>query len=137
MRTDCPKCRFTLDSPAESCPACGVVFAKLGQSSARRQTPDSGFVTRETFGPRCQSCGSTGKTVLAHFRQNVGMLVARQEKHIEGNLCRACTGKYFWQLTLTTAAVGWLGTVSLIVAPIYVIMNIATYVRSLGELARA
>ena len=133
MRKECPKCQYALQTPADACPACGVIFAKFDQAPAR--PPVSHFIP--TFSARCQSCGKAAKTALAHFRQNVGMLVARQEKHIEGNLCRDCTGKYFWQLTLTTLAVGWLGTVSLIVAPIYVIMNIVTYTRSLGALAKA
>ena len=133
MRKECPKCRFALQTPANACPACGIIFAKMDQAPARRPVIEA----IPTFSARCQSCGKAAKTALAHFRQNVGILFLRQEKHIEGNLCRACCGKYFWQLTLTTLAVGWLGTISLIIAPIYVIMNIAVYVRSLGELGTA
>src|SRR4051812_40586793 len=125
MRKECPKCQFALQTPAEGCPACGVIFSKMDQAPAVRPPAP------QTFLSRCQACGQNARTALSHFRQNVGMLIARQEKHIEGNMCRACTGKYFWRLTLTTLAVGWLGTVSLIVAPIYVILNIVTYTRSL------
>jgi hypothetical protein len=37
--------------------------------------------------------------------------------------------RFFWQLTLTTLAVGWLGT--------NIALNIAAYVRSLSDFARA
>jgi hypothetical protein len=137
MRNECPKCRFSLQTPAEACPACGVIFSKMANPTPRPMHAAGGFVTRDNFAARCQACGQNAPTALAHFRQNVGMLFLRREKHVEGNLCRACCGKYFWQLTLTTIAVGWLGMISLVIAPIYVILNITAYVRSLGELAKA
>jgi tetratricopeptide (TPR) repeat protein len=34
---DCPKCRFALAGPAESCPRCGVVFSKLGSPRPERR----------------------------------------------------------------------------------------------------
>jgi hypothetical protein len=64
----------------------------------------------------------------------------RFEKRIQGRFCRACLSKHFSSYTLTTALIGWLGVISIIVAPIYVILNVVQYVkakRQLGETTSA
>lgn len=76
----------------------------------------------------------------ALFRQNIGALVMRFEKKIQGRMCRACLSKHFWSYTLTTAAIGWFGLISILVAPIYVILNVVQYIkakRQLGQTAPA
>jgi hypothetical protein len=83
---------------------------------------------------RCQVCGAAGKTAEVHFRQNIGMLIARREANIHGLLCANCVSQYFWKMTLTTLAVGWLGMISVIIAPIYIILNIVSFARSRSAL---
>jgi len=34
---DCPECTYRLSAPADTCPRCGVIFAKLVQAEARHQ----------------------------------------------------------------------------------------------------
>jgi hypothetical protein len=87
--------------------------------------------------PACQVCRGPGPVAHAVFRQNVGALFARFEKRIEGNMCGSCLSKKFWPFTLTTLAVGWLGMISLVVAPIYVIMNIVEYLKASSQIRRA
>jgi hypothetical protein len=84
--------------------------------------------------PACSACKGPGPVAHALFRQNVGALVVRFEKRIQGSMCRSCLSKSFWSYTLTTVAIGWLGLVSIIVAPIYVILNIAQYIKANGQL---
>jgi hypothetical protein len=72
--------------------------------------------------------------VNATFRQNVGALLARFEKRFSGNMCGACVSKHFWSCTLITVAVGWLGTISLILAPIYVVTNIVAFIKAKSQL---
>jgi len=94
-----------------------------------------------THGPARRHCGGVrrGPGPVAHavFRQNVGALFARFEKRIEGNMCGSCLSKKFWPFTLTTAAVGWLGMISLIIAPIYVVMNIVEYFKASSQIRKA
>jgi hypothetical protein len=73
----------------------------------------------------------------AAFRQNIGAVFMRFEKRIQGNMCRTCLGKRFWSYTLTTTLVGWLGVVSLVVAPIYVILNVVSFTKASAALRRA
>ena len=80
----------------------------------------------------CQVCGSYAPTKHVTFHQNIGALVLRFRKKLEGNLCKSCVHKTFWKMTLITLAVGWLGVISLIIAPIFIILNIVQYVACLG-----
>jgi hypothetical protein len=79
----------------------------------------------------CQCCGVEAPTKFVDFKQNIGALFMRFSKSTAGNLCKRCVHKTFWEYTLITSAVGWLGLVSLFVAPVFVIGNIACYLGTL------
>ena len=84
------------------------------------------------LGVLCQSCGIEAPCRQVTFHQNIGMLVARRYKTVKGYLCHNCISKNFWQITGTTLAIGWLGTISLILTPIFITNNIIQYLGSLG-----
>lgn len=84
------------------------------------------------YGERCQACGAVAPTRYVDFKQNIGMLVVRRHKTVAGNLCKPCVHHHFWSMTGTTLAVGWLGQISLFIAPIFVINNVIRYVAVLG-----
>jgi hypothetical protein len=81
---------------------------------------------------RCQVCGASAPTKYVEFHQNVGMLVLRRRRCIRGNLCRSCINEHFWKMTSITLAVGWLGTISLVIAPIFVVNNVVRYLGCLS-----
>ena len=83
-------------------------------------------------GVLCQSCGIEAPTTYVEFHQNIGTLVMRFHRKIKGNLCKRCVHKSFWKMTPTTLAIGWIGAISIIIAPIFILMNIARYLRALG-----
>lgn len=80
----------------------------------------------------CQLCGSHAPTKHVTFYQNIGALVIRFHRKLEGDLCKSCIHKNFWKMTLITLTVGWLGVISLIMAPIFIMLNVAHYLLSLG-----
>lgn len=80
----------------------------------------------------CQDCGVEAPTKYVAFYQNVGVLVMRFTKSVEGNLCKSCIHRNFWSMTGITMAVGWLGTISLVLAPCFVINNTFRYLFCLG-----
>ena len=136
LLSTCPKCGFLQSTPSDTCQVCGVIFSKLA-TARERPVPAPSFQASPAQMapvPACQACHGPGPVAHAVFRRNIGALIARFEKRIEGRMCGACLGKSFWSYTLTTVAVGWLGMISLIVAPIYVIANIVSYTRALGQL---
>ncbi len=81
---------------------------------------------------RCQSCGAIAPTRYVDFKQNIGMLVARRHSTVAGNLCKPCVHQHFWKMTGTTLAVGWIGQISIFIAPIFVVNNVVRYVSVLG-----
>jgi len=83
----------------------------------------------------CQICGSLAPLEYVEFNQNIGMLITREHKYIKGNFCKNCIKKNFWSFTLITIVVGWLGVISMIVAPIFIIGNIFYYIKALTKLS--
>ena len=80
----------------------------------------------------CESCGRTAETREAILRQNIGALVGRLSKTLEGRLCRRCILRQGASMTLVTALIGWASIVSLLVAPFVVVTNLLTMVGALG-----
>ena len=81
---------------------------------------------------RCKSCDAAAPNTLVSFSMNMGLLVTRHEEHITGPLCRPCVHRYFWRYAVVNLF-GWLGLVSMFVAPLYLFQNIVEYVRVLTK----
>lgn len=80
----------------------------------------------------CQSCGIEADTRNVEFHRNIGAVVLRFHKKIKGEMCKTCVNKYFWEFTAVNVTVGWLGIISLVLAPIFTINNIVRYVPCLS-----
>src|ERR1041384_5910067 len=80
----------------------------------------------------CQTCGVEAPVKYVEFRQNIGALVVRFSKEVKGNLCKSCIHSHFWSMTLINLTIGWLGYLSLVLAPIFSILNIVHYLAALG-----
>lgn len=78
----------------------------------------------------CQVCGIEAPTLDLSFRQNIGLVILRQEKTISGRMCKRCCNKNFWNYSFITLFVGWLSPLSLILAPIYLLFNIYNLLKS-------
>lgn len=83
------------------------------------------------YGLLCQSCGIEAPTKQVEFYQNIGALVVRFHKNVKGRLCKQCVHKHFWAMTGTTVAIGWLGYISLVIAPVFVLNNVFRYLFAL------
>lgn len=79
----------------------------------------------------CQACGVEAPTKYVAFYQNIGALVMRFHKSMEGELCKGCIHKYFWEFTGITMLVGWFGTISLIITPFFLLNNFFRYLTCL------
>ena len=85
----------------------------------------------------CQVCGSMRETKYVAFHRNVGMLFQRQTYSIKLNMCRSCIHKTFWEYTFKNLVLGWWGLISVVVTPIYFVMNLFVYVTALYKLRHA
>lgn len=72
------------------------------------------------------------KTTAGTYYQNIGALVMRFSNSVEGNLCKSCQHKFFWQYTLVNLTVGWWGVISLVATPFFVLNNVYRYLTALG-----
>jgi len=81
---------------------------------------------------RCQCCGHVAPTRYVVFYQNIGLLIMRQGKKIEGHLCKACINKHFWEFTLITFLAGWWGVISFFLTPFFLINNVGRYLGCIG-----
>lgn len=79
----------------------------------------------------CQCCGIEAPTKKVAFYQNVGALVMRFSKSIEGELCKSCIHKNFWAMTTKTLFLGWWGTISFIITPFLLLNNVIRYLIAL------
>jgi hypothetical protein len=80
----------------------------------------------------CQVCRREAQLNEVSFSYNIGMLVARRYATIKGLLCKSCIHRTYWKFAAINLTVGWLGYISLIVAPIFLLANTWIYLRSMG-----
>jgi hypothetical protein len=77
------------------------------------------------------------QTKYVAFHRNVGMLFARQVHSIKVKMCRSCVHKTLWEYTFKNLLLGWWGIISVIVTPIYFVMNVYVYLTALYKLRHA
>jgi hypothetical protein len=75
-----------------------------------------------------------GETRNVTFRRNVGMIFMRKSFKMQGNLCKPCIHSYFWKFSRLNLLQGPWGMISLILTPIYLVMNVVSYVGALYAL---
>ncbi|MGE3809258.1 MAG: hypothetical protein AB7K24_31730 [Gemmataceae bacterium] len=85
----------------------------------------------------CQNCGIEAPTKYVAFYQNIGLLILRMSKGVEGELCKPCIHHFFWEFTMMNLIVGWWGVISLIVTPFFILNNIVRYLFCLGMASSA
>ncbi len=78
----------------------------------------------------CESCGRHGPVEGVDYRQNTGMLFARSTRTLAGTLCRRCSTGAFLRMTGHTAVLGWWGMISCLVTPVFILNNLAYFLRS-------
>lgn len=80
----------------------------------------------------CQICGREAPTKHVVFYQNIGAVVMRFSRTVDGNLCKSCIHQHFWKFTLTNLTLGWWGMISICVTPFFILNNVFRYVFCLG-----
>ena len=86
---------------------------------------------------QCQVCRSMRPTAAVTFHRNVGMLVARQNITLKGTMCKTCLKSKFWEFQGKGLLLGPWGVISLVVTPIYLIINTVAYLSASSKLKNA
>jgi hypothetical protein len=85
----------------------------------------------------CQLCGNMRSTQNVKFQRNIGMLLARQTRSIQADMCKTCMSKNYWEFMGKNLLLGPWGTISLIVTPIYLVTNTYSYLSARSALRGA
>lgn len=136
MGTICPYCHATVDPNRRFCGNCGAdLFRGIPQQkytySIEYLAPES-QIQDNMYLTSCQNCFRQAPVKHVVFYQNIGMLIMRMHKSIDGYLCRDCINKYFWQFTLITFFLGWWGIISFFYTLFILPNNIITFLFSLS-----
>lgn len=83
---------------------------------------------------RCDLCSRSEPSTYVELHHNIGMLILRQVRSTEGELCRQCLHRTFWGHTLRNVTLGWWGTISFFMTWYYLASNLVTYLSALHEL---
>lgn len=84
----------------------------------------------------CQSCRKKALTHKVTFHQNIGAVILRFHRKVEGYLCAECIEKYFWQMTGITLLFGWWGIISFFSTPFILLINLVNYLDA-GEVRKS
>ena len=77
------------------------------------------------------------QTALVRYQHNIGMLVVRQTRYIQGNMCKTCVTKKFWEYSGKNLLLGPWGIISLVLTPVYLVTNIIAYASASRKLSGA
>lgn len=113
-------------SNALAVPLIALASVVVAVAVVRRLRAASGKARRAA----CDACGAYAPVQHATYHQNTGMLVMRRHKQAGGAFCRSCHFRIFWRLTLHTAVLGWWGTISFVLTPLFLINNVALFTAS-------
>ncbi len=122
-----------LGSPTDSLPqpVMGTLPSRLGQpkGAGPRATPE---IHMATPGGICQVCGRSGPTRFVTFHQNIGLVVWRLHRSVEGYLCKFCIDDAFFRMSGITLLFGWWGVISFVVSFVFLPMNVVRWAQTIG-----
>ncbi len=75
----------------------------------------------------CQACGLPAPTQNIKLQYNVGMIIARRNYTINGDLCKDCIDKHFKEYQLKNLTLGWWGYISFFMTGYYLVANTVQY----------
>ena len=58
---------------------------------------------------RCQICGNMRQTSQVTFNHNIGMVILRQTRTIQGSMCKTCMRSKYWEYMGKNLLLGPLG----------------------------
>jgi hypothetical protein len=110
----------------------GTLPSRSGGLGARASAPPQVEIIFGAGEGYCDACRRVAPLRHAHFMQNIGAVVLRFPRTIDGNLCKHCIDKYFFRFTGVTMLLGWFGVISFFYSAFSIPSNIVNWTRSFG-----
>jgi len=79
----------------------------------------------------CMQCGRSAPTWALTYRQNIGIIAMHIRRTTPMQVCRSCVHKEYWKRFAILVTVGWTSYYSIVIGPVFLVMNTVTYVKSL------
>lgn len=105
-------------------------YKKFSQKTKNYAPPTTQKKSSETVNNYCEGCGRVNITKKSTYRKNIGMVFRRRYSKVEGMFCPSCQERLFWNALFTNLFLGWWGTISLVINPFLILMNIGNYINS-------
>jgi hypothetical protein len=127
----CPSCKRPIVPRASICNSCGTKMLQAAREQPASVNKIAHDFSQESAILTCRACGQTKPTRHVSFYQNIGLLIMRMHKSIDGQLCKSCINHYFWEFTLITLFLGWWGLISFFFTLFILPNNIIYYLTTL------
>jgi hypothetical protein len=98
--------------------------------SSSSASGNSGYHWHEGYSI-CQTCRKLAPVHHVSFHQQIGAVILRFSRNVEGELCQDCVNHYFWSMTGVTLLLGWWGVISLFITPFVLLGNLFNYFEAL------
>src|SRR5690349_3395027 len=80
---------------------------------------------------RCTMCGAPGPLWGVTYRRNIGFVAAHRSETSPMQACKPCLHKEYWKRFAVLVTVGWTSYHSLVIGPVFLILNTVGYLRGL------
>jgi hypothetical protein len=80
----------------------------------------------------CQTCGAAAPTWALTYRKNIGLIAAHWRWTTPMQVCKSCVHKEFWKRFAILVTIGWTSYYSIVIGPVFLIMNTVEYIKALS-----
>jgi hypothetical protein len=115
-------------SPILACVLAAIAVGVVAVLALRRARARGAIATRNAA---CELCGARGPVLAVRYHQNTGMLFMRRHRALEALACRGCSAHWFAKMTLHNLVLGWWGTISFVLTPLFIVNNVGYVLASL------
>lgn len=81
----------------------------------------------------CSRCGATAPLYDVTYHQNIGVIAAHFRSTTPLQACKKCVHKEYWKRFAVLVTVGWTSYYSVVIGPVFLVMNTVNYVKALGS----
>jgi hypothetical protein len=79
---------------------------------------------------KCWVCQRELPTLELEYHECRSFVLVRQEREVEGRLCRSCSSEIFKKFTLTNLLLGWWSIPGLLRTPMLTMLNLAYFLKA-------
>ena len=81
----------------------------------------------------CTQCAAEAPLWDVTYRRNIGIIAVHMSETRPMQLCKGCVHKEYWKRFAILVTVGWTSYYSIVIGPLYLIMNSVTYVKAVSS----